>query len=74
MLLAFYAVDNSQHYGRHEFDCIYDKPSEIKKMLSKLSDEELRIYDTGSEGLYDLAEDYNDEIIDGSQWWCVVIP
>lgn len=31
MLLAFYAVDNSQHYGRHEFDCIYDKPSEIKK-------------------------------------------
>lgn len=43
-------------------------------MLSKLSDEELRIYDTGSEGLYELAEDYNDEIIDGSQWWCVVIP
>ena len=43
--------------------------------LAKLSDEELRCYDistpmTANEFVYD----YNDEIIDGSDWWCVIIP
>lgn len=42
-------------------------------MLSRLSDEELRMYDMNNK--YDVRyfeEDYNDEVLDGG-WWCVVI-
>ena len=73
MTLAFYKVDNSQGYERHTFDYIFDKPSEIKEMLYKLTDEELYMYDMNSK--YDaryFEDDYNDEILDGG-WWCVVI-
>lgn len=80
MLLAFYTVDNSQGYGRHTFDNLYDKPKKIKQKLSLLSDEELRIYDMNNYGygnvpspnLADFENDYNDELLDGG-WWCVVI-
>ena len=73
MTLAFYKVDNSKDYERHTFDYFYDKPQEIEKMLSELSDEELRMYNMNSE--FDvgcLQEDYNDEVLDCG-WWCVVI-
>lgn len=73
MILAFYKVDNSKNYERHTFDMWYDRPQVIKKMLSELSDEELRMYNM--DNMYDVdffQEDYNDEILDGG-WWCVVI-
>lgn len=71
MILAFYKVNNSQDYDRHTFDMWCDRPQVIKEMLSKLSDDELRIYDLDNEFDYDyLQEDYNDEILDGG-WWCV---
>lgn len=80
MTLAFYKVDNELGYGRHTFDDIADKPEQIKEMLSKLSDEELIIYDLNHYGygnvpspnLADFETDYNDEVLDGG-WWCVVI-
>lgn len=73
MLIAFYAVNNRLNYGRHEFDNIYDNPEEILERLSKLGDEELRIYDMSRIlDIYDFQEDYNDEMLDGG-WWCVVI-
>jgi len=73
MILAFYKVDNSKNYERHTFDMWYDRPDVIKKMLSELSDEELRMYDMDNKFDYDyLQEDYNDEILDDG-WWCVVI-
>lgn len=72
-MLAFYVVNNSKNYERHTFDMWYDKPDVIKKMLSELSDEELRMYDMDDMDDVDLfQEDYNDEILDGG-WWCVVI-
>lgn len=73
MKLAFYKVDNKKYYDRHTFDYLYDKPEVIKKMLSELSDEELRMYDMDNRHDVDFfQEDYNDEILDGG-WWCVVI-
>lgn len=74
MTLAFYKVDNSQDYDRHTFDYIYDKPDKIKKMLEKLSDEELRMYDMDNK--YDkvaFEDDYNDEVLDGG-WWLWILP
>lgn len=74
MKLAFYKVDNSQQYGRHEFDYIADEPKKILEMLSKLDDKELRIYDMDDKyDAIDFEVDYNDEILDGG-WWCVIIP
>ena len=73
MILAFYRVDNSKEYERHTFDYIADEPKKILEMLSKLDDEELRIYDMDDKyDVYDFEVDYNDEILDGG-WWCVVI-
>lgn len=75
MTLAFYKVDNSQQYGRHEFDYIYDDRKAILDKLSKLSDVELRCYDMSTLKTADeFVEDYNDEIVDGNGWWCVIIP
>lgn len=74
MTLVFYKVNNSQGYGRHTFDYIYDKPDKIKKMLEKLSDEELRMYDMDNK--YDkvaFEDDYNDEVLDGG-WWLWILP
>lgn len=74
MTLAFYKVDNSQNYGRHTFDGIYDKPEKIKEMLSKLSDEELRMYDMDNKyDKEDFKDDYNDEVLDGG-WWLWILP
>lgn len=84
MIIAFYKVDNSQGYERHTFDDIYDQPEKIKEMLSKLSGEELKMYDTNNYGwgavpspnLADFVEDFNDQELDsefGDSWWCVVI-
>lgn len=73
MTLAFYKVGNSKNYERNTFDKWYDKPKVIREMLSRLSDEELRMYDMNNK--YDVRyfeEDYNDEVLDGG-WWCVVI-
>lgn len=71
MELAFYKVNNSCGYERHTFDMWYDRPQEIRDMLAKLGDEELKIYDMD----YDIdffQDDYNDEKLDGG-WWCVAI-
>jgi hypothetical protein len=80
MKLAFYKVDNSLEYGRHEFDTISDKPEEILEKLRKLPDEEWHLYDISSDSfksrtlnLCEFVEDYNDEELDGG-WWCVMIP
>ena len=74
MTLAFYRVNNSQNYGRHTFDCIYDKPEKIKEMLSKLSDDELRMYDMNNKyDKEDFEDDYNDEVLDGG-WWMWILP
>lgn len=74
MTLAFYRVNNSQNYGRHTFNGIYDKPEKIKEMLSKLSDEELRMYDMDNKyDKKDFEDDYNDEVLDGG-WWLWILP
>lgn len=77
MTLAFYKVDNSQGYDRHTFDLPKREGAEgwqkIKEMLSKLSDEELRMYnmrDTFDRMFFE--DDYNNEVLDCG-WWCVVI-
>ena len=73
MILAFYRVDNSLKYERHTFDYIAEEPKKILEMLSKLDDEELRIYDMDDKyDVVDFEVDYNDEILDGG-WWCVAI-
>ena len=75
MTIAFYKVCNSQNYGRHEFDYIYDERKAIMEKLSKLGEEECRYYDMSTiKGACWFVEDYNDEIIDGKEWWCVIIP
>jgi len=74
MTLVFYKVNNSQDYDPFTFDDIYDKPDKIKKMLEKLSDEELRMYDMDNK--YDkvaFEDDYNDEVLDGG-WWLWILP
>ena len=74
MILAFYKVINSMGYERHTFDDICDKPERIKEKLFMLNDDELRCYDMSTPlAAYELAEDYNDEILDGGEWWCVII-
>ena len=74
MVLAFYKVNNSMGYERHTFDDIYDKPERIREKLFMLDDDELRCYDMSTpETADELVEDYNDEIIDGNEWWCVII-
>ena len=80
MIIAFYKVDNSLNYDRHSFDYIRDNSEEIKRQLSLLPDEELKIYDMNSYGygnmpspnMADFEDDYNDEILDGG-WWCIII-
>lgn len=73
MTLAFYKVDNSQNYERHTFDMWFDRPQVIKEMLSRLKDDELRMYDMDNK--YDVdffQEDFNDEYLE-PDWWCVYI-
>ena len=80
MRIAFYKVDNSKEYERHTFDYVYDKPQEILKMLSELDDDEWRMYDLAQTGLSssdltlsDFEDDYNDEMLDGGEYWSVII-
>lgn len=73
MTLAFYKVDNSKNYERHTFDILFDRPQEIKRMLSELNDDEFLCYDMDNNIDRSIfQDDYNDEILDGG-WWCVVI-
>lgn len=80
MIIAFYTVDNSLNYGRHEFDQFCDQPQEVLDMLQRLPDEEVKFYNTDQYSvqskqltLADFEIDYNDEELDGG-WWCIVLP
>lgn len=79
MTIAFYSVDNSLNYGRHEFDNLFDQPQEILDMLQKLPDGEVKFYNsdkyswnTKEPTLADFEQDFNDEDLDGG-WWCIVL-
>jgi hypothetical protein len=73
MILAFYEVGNSLGYERHTFDEMYDNPKKIKEMLSKLPDNERKMYDLKDDSDASIfQDDYNDEELDGG-WWCVLI-
>ena len=68
--LVFYKVGNSQNYGRHTFDDIYDNAEEIGRLLGKLNDDELKCYNLSCD-LPFFVEVYNDEELDGG-WWSFV--
>ena len=79
MTIAFYKVDNSLNYERHEFDQFCDQPQEIMDMLQRLPEEEVKFYNADKYSwqskeptLADFESDYNDEELDGG-WWCIVI-
>lgn len=79
MTIAFYKVDNSLNYGRHEFDQFCDQPQEVLDMLQRLPDEEVKFYNADQYSfqskvptLADFETDYNDGEIDGG-WWCIII-
>lgn len=79
MTIAFYKVDNSLNYERHEFDQFCDQPQEVLDMLQRLPEDEVKFYDADQyswqskePSLADFEEDYNDEELDGG-WWCIVI-
>lgn len=77
MTIAFYKVDNSLNYERHEFDA--DRPETIIEKLQRLPDGEVKFYNadkycwqTKEPTLADFETDYNDEELDGG-WWCIII-
>lgn len=77
MTIAFYKVDNSLNYGRHEFDT--NRPETIIEKLQRLPEGEVKFYDADKYSwqsrtlsLVDFEEDYNDEELDGG-WWCIII-
>lgn len=79
MTIAFYKVNNSLNYERHEFDQFCDQPQEVLDMLQRLPEDEVKFYDADKyswqskePSLADFEEDYNDEELDGG-WWCIVI-
>lgn len=79
MTIAFYKVDNSLNYGRHEFDQFCDRPQEVLDMLQRLPEDEVKFYDADkyswqseTPSLADFENDYNDEELDGG-WWCIII-
>lgn len=79
MTIAFYKVNNSLNYERHEFDQFCDQPQEVLDMLQRLSEDEVKFYDADKYSwqskeptLSDFENDYNDEELDGG-WWCIVI-
>ena len=45
MTIAFYKVDNSLNYERHEFDQFCDRPQEVLDMLQRLPQDEVKFYD-----------------------------
>lgn len=79
MTIAFYKVNNSLNYERHEFDQFCDQPQEVLDMLQRLPEDEVKFYDADkyswqseTPSLADFENDYNDEELDGG-WWCIVI-
>lgn len=79
MTIAFYKVNNSLNYGRHEFDQFCDQPQKVLEMLQRLPEDEVKFYDADQYSwqskeptLSDFETDYNDEELDGG-WWCIVI-
>ena len=75
MTIAFYKVDNSLNYERHEFDA--DRPETIIEKLQRLPDGEVKFYDADKycwqskePTLADFETDYNDEQLDG---WRMVV-
>lgn len=77
MTIAFYKVDNSLNYERHEFDT--NRPETIIEKLQLLPDDEVKFYDskeyswsTRTPSLADFEEDFNDEELDCG-WWCIII-
>lgn len=65
----FYPVGNKEGYDRHYFDDIPD--SDTAEMLSKVDG--VHIYNLErSTCLYDLEDDYNDELLDGGYWLRIV--
>ncbi len=77
MIIAFYKVNNSLNYERHEFDT--DRPETIIEKLQRLPEDEVKLYDgdnyswQGKEPtLADFEYDYNNEELDGD-WWCIII-
>lgn len=79
MTIAFYKVNNSLNYERHEFDQFCDQSQEVLDMLQRLPEDEVKFYDADkyswqskTPSLADFENDYNDEELDGG-WWCIVI-
>lgn len=79
MTIAFYKVNNSLNYERHEFDHFCDQPQEVLEMLQRLPEDEVKFYDADkyswqseAPSLADFENNYNDEELDGG-WWCIVI-
>lgn len=79
MTIAFYKVNNSLNYGRHEFDQFCDQPQEVLDMLQRLPEDEVKFYNADQYSwqskeptLADFETDYNDEELDNG-WWCVVL-
>ena len=79
MTIAFYKVNNSLNYERHEFDQFCDQPQEVLDMLQRLPEDEVKFYNADQYSwqskeptLADFENDYNDEELDGG-WWCIVI-
>lgn len=77
MTIAFYKVDNSLNYERHEFDT--NRPETIIEKLQQLPEDEVKLYDgdkyswqSKEPTLADFETDYNDEELDGG-WWCIII-
>lgn len=77
MTIAFYKVNNSLNYERHEFDT--NRPETIIEKLQRLPDEEVKFYNADQyswqskqPSLADFETDYNDEQLDGG-WWCIII-
>lgn len=76
MYLVFYAVSNSINLYRRELDGM--TMSEAKEVLSKLNDDEWRVYEicVGYQNklpsLSDFMEDYNNEELDGG-WWVAIL-
>lgn len=71
MYAVFYPVNNNKGYERHTFDNIFDDKI-VAEMLREV--EGIKAYNLESTnrskevGLFDLEEDYNDEMLDGGYW------
>jgi hypothetical protein len=75
MYAVFFPVGNSQGYDRHYFDDFTDDKV-IAEMLREV--EGVKAYNLESTnrskevGLWDLQEDYNDELLDGRYWLIIL--